>query len=360
MFLVGGAVRDRLLGLPVKDRDFVVVGATPAEMLALGFVAVGRDFPVFIHPVSGEEYALARQERKTAPGHQGFAFDFSPHVSLPEDLLRRDLTVNAMAEDGDGVLHDPCGGLADLQARVLRHVSPAFVEDPLRVLRLFRFHARFAHLGFSVAEETLALCQVMVETGELAALTAERVWQECARALQARSPWCFFEGLQAVGALFVLFGEAPVDVARGALLLRGTEGLSAEQRLAVMLQDQPRAAAALEARLPLPNSFRRWLSWVGNWAEVLRHWPSAGGESRRALLQATGSLREEGEALALARILRADAAADDIAARLPALHAISPAPFIARGLQGAALGAALQDAQVDVLLADLPLKSKES
>lgn len=349
VFLVGGAVRDRLLGLPVKDRDFVVIGATPAEMAARGFVAVGRDFPVFIHPDTGEEYALARQERKTAPGHQGFAFHVAPSVTLEEDLARRDLTVNAMAEDAAGRLHDPYGGLADVEARVLRHVSAAFVEDPLRVLRLFRFHARFAPLGFTVADETLALCREMVAAGELATLTPERVWQECARALQTDAPWCFFEGLQAVGALFVLFGDVAADAVRMGDLLRRAGDLPAEQRLAVMLQGQALAAQALAARLPLPNVFRRWLVWVQDWAEVVTAWEAADAQRRWAFLQATGSLREAGAALALARALEADAAAVDIAARLPALHAISPAPFVAQGLQGAAIGAAVKAAQLAVL-----------
>lgn len=349
VFLVGGAVRDGLLGLPVKDRDFVVVGATRETMLARGFVPVGRDFPVFIDPKTGEEYALARKERKTAPGHQGFAFVFSEDVSLEADLARRDLTVNAMARGEDGVLYDPFGGQADLAARVLRHVSSAFVEDPLRVLRVFRFWARFAHLGFQVAEETLALCRAMVASGELATLTPERVWQECVRALQADSPWCFFEGLADVGALFVLFGAAEVDVARLSAGLRaGLEG-SAEARLALALRGQAQAAQALRARLPLPNGFKRWLGWVQDWADVLAGWSAADVQLRWAFLQATGSLRGQGEALALARLLAAEAALADLAVRLPRLAAIVPADFAAQGLQGAAIGAAVKAAQLAVL-----------
>lgn len=349
IYLVGGAVRDALLGLPVKDRDYVVVGADAQAMLDRGFVAVGRDFPVFIHPQTGEEYALARQERKTAAGHQGFAFHVAPSVSLAEDLARRDLTVNAIAQDENGTLHDPYGGVADVRARVLRHVSGAFVEDPLRVLRLFRFHARFAHLGFAVAAETLALCRAMVEGGELATLTPERVWQECERALQTASPWCFFEGLQSVGADFVLFGGVRADVARmrGALQMSG--GLPPEQRLALALDGQAEAAKALAARLPLPNVFRRWLDWVRDWAGVLRGWEAADGETRRAFLQAAGSLRGEGAALALAQGLHAEAALADLRVKLPAIHALSPAPFIAQGLQGAAIGKAVREAQLALL-----------
>ena len=349
VYLVGGAVRDRLLGLPVKDRDYVVVGASAEEMLAQGFVAVGRDFPVFIHPRSGEEYALARQERKTAPGHQGFAFTADAGVTLAEDLARRDLTVNALAEDASGQVLDFYGGLADLQARVLRHVSPAFVEDPLRVLRLFRFQARFAHLGFTVAAETLALCREMVQAGELSTLTAERVWQECERALQTMSPWCFFAGLEAVGALFVLFGEARVDVARMTALLQATSAQESAQRLAFALEGQADAAAALQQRLPLPNTARRWLAWVQAFAPTLRQWHSADGEARWQVFKATDSLRGQGEIVALAQGLGEAQALVDICARLPRLQALAPASFLAQGLQGAALGEALRAAQIALL-----------
>ena len=181
-YLVGGAVRDRLLGLAPGDRDFVVVGETPEAMLAQGFKPVGRDFPVFLHPATGEEYALARTERKSGRGYRGFVVDADPAVTLEEDLGRRDFTINAIAEAADGSLVDPFGGARDIQARVLRHVGPAFVEDPLRVLRAARFMARFAPLGFQVAPETLQLMRTMVATGELSALVPERVWQELSRA----------------------------------------------------------------------------------------------------------------------------------------------------------------------------------
>jgi tRNA nucleotidyltransferase (CCA-adding enzyme) len=207
VYLVGGAVRDRLLGLPVRERDFVVVGAEPAELIRRGFQQVGRDFPVFLHPLSKEEHALARTERKTAPGYLGFAVHADPSVTLDQDLERRDLTVNALAESPDGTLIDPYGGLADLDARVLRHVSPAFAEDPVRVLRVARFAARFAGLGFKVAPETLALMGEMVRAGEVDALVPERVWQEMARALGEDRPSVFFEVLRACGALGRLLPE---------------------------------------------------------------------------------------------------------------------------------------------------------
>ena len=206
-FLVGGAVRDALLGLPPGDRDYVVVGATPEAMLAAGFRAVGRDFPVFLHPDTGEEHALARTERKSARGHRGFVVDAHPSVTLEEDLGRRDFTINAIARRDDGRLVDPHGGARDIRDRVLRHVGPAFTEDPLRVLRAARFMARFAPLGFTVADDTLALMRDMVAGGELAELVPERVWQELVRALRAPRPSAFLRTLRDCGALAVVLPE---------------------------------------------------------------------------------------------------------------------------------------------------------
>jgi tRNA nucleotidyltransferase (CCA-adding enzyme) len=207
VYLVGGAVRDELLGLRVRERDWVVVGADTAELTARGFRPVGKDFPVFLHPETAEEYALARTERKTRPGYYGFETRFASDVTLEEDLSRRDLTINAIAKDEDGTLIDPFGGRADLKNRVLRHVSPAFIEDPVRVLRLARFAARFAPLGFRVAPETLAMAQAIAANGELDALVAERVWQEMRRALSEAAPQRFFEVLRDAHALPVVFPE---------------------------------------------------------------------------------------------------------------------------------------------------------
>jgi tRNA nucleotidyltransferase (CCA-adding enzyme) len=204
VYRVGGAVRDELLGRPVSDRDFVVVGATPEEMVARGFRPVGKDFPVFIHPDSGEEYALARTERKSGRGYHGFTFHVAPGVTLEEDLLRRDLTINAMARDADGTLIDPHGGERDLRMRILRHVGPAFAEDPLRVLRIARFAAR---LDFDVAPETEALMRAISVSGEIATLMPERVWQELSRALMEPHPARFFEVLRRCGALAQLLPE---------------------------------------------------------------------------------------------------------------------------------------------------------
>ncbi len=207
IYLVGGAVRDKLLGLAPRDRDWVVVGATPEEMIALGYTPVGKDFPVFLHPETREEYALARTERKTAPGYHGFAFHAAPDVSLEEDLRRRDLTINAMAEDADGKLIDPFGGREDLEQGRLRHVSNAFVEDPVRILRIARYAARYGKWGFRIAHSTHALMKKMVAEGEVDALVAERVWQETERALGEEVPARFFEVLRNCGALARIFPE---------------------------------------------------------------------------------------------------------------------------------------------------------
>lgn len=200
-YLVGGAVRDALLGLPVGEQDWVVTGASPEDMVAAGYLPVGKDFPVFLHPKTKDEHALARTERKSGRGYHGFTFHTGPEVTLEDDLLRRDLTINAIAQDADGTLIDPHGGQRDLANKVLRHVSPSFAEDPVRVLRLARFAARFAPLGFTVAPETMVLCRQLVDAGEVDALVPERCWQEMARALMHDTPSVFFKVLHACGAL---------------------------------------------------------------------------------------------------------------------------------------------------------------
>lgn len=239
IYCVGGAVRDELLGLPVQDRDYVVVGATPEQLIAQGFVPVGKDFPVFLHPRTHDEYALARTERKTGPGYKGFAVHFDPGVRLEDDLLRRDLTINAMARGEDGALVDPHGGEADLRARVLRHVSEAFVEDPVRVLRLARFAARFA--DFSVAPATMALMQHMAAAGELEALVAERVWQEMARGLMEARPSRMFEVLQQAHALPILSQSLAQAWQQPALARQldasAARGQALAQRFAVLTHD---------------------------------------------------------------------------------------------------------------------------
>jgi tRNA nucleotidyltransferase (CCA-adding enzyme) len=207
IYLVGGAVRDQLLQRPAGDRDYVVVGETPESMLEKGFQPVGKDFPVFLHPHSKEEYALARSERKTAAGYRGFVFHTDADVSLEQDLMRRDFTINAIAQDENGGLIDPFNGQLDIERKILRHVSPAFSEDPVRVLRAARFMARFASLGFSVAAETYDLMRMMVNNGEVDALVSERVWQELKKALQEKTPSAFIRTLRECGALHILFPE---------------------------------------------------------------------------------------------------------------------------------------------------------
>src|SRR5487761_2272480 len=293
VYLVGGAVRDALLGLPERERDWVVVGGSREELLRLGYREVGRDFPVFLHPETHEEYALARLERKVAPGYHGFEFRFDPGVSLEEDLLRRDLTINAIARAADGTLIDPYGGRRDLEARMLRHISESFVEDPVRVLRVARFAARFAPLGFRVAEETIALMRRMTDSGELTALVPERVWQETERALGESRPDVYFETLRECGALQVIFPELAAlygvpqpprwhpEVDTGvhvmlALRYAADTGASVTVRFAVLMHDLGKALTApqrwpshhgheeagvpvieaLCARLKAPNGFR--------------------------------------------------------------------------------------------------------
>lgn len=207
IYLVGGAVRDQLLNVPVKDKDWVVVGATPAELLQLDYQQVGKDFPVFLHPDTHEEYALARTERKSGSGYTGFSCYAAPDVTLEEDLQRRDLTINAIAYSSEGEYVDPYHGIDDIHHKVLRHVSDAFSEDPLRVLRVARFAARYAPLGFRIAPETLQLMHMMAQSGELNALTAERVWKETEKALESDAPQVYFEVLRQCGALSVLFPE---------------------------------------------------------------------------------------------------------------------------------------------------------
>jgi tRNA nucleotidyltransferase (CCA-adding enzyme) len=235
IYVVGGAVRDRLLGLPVHDRDYVVVGATPEDMVKLGYLPVGRDFPVFLHPVTKEEYALARTERKTAPGYAGFTFHADPSVTLEEDLQRRDLTINAMAETLDGAsVIDPTDGRADLKARLFRHVGPAFAEDPVRMLRVARFAARFT--DFEVARDTRELLRTMVSDGEVDALVAERVWAEVSRGLMAAKPSRMLLLLESVGALRHIMALAPIDsVALEALDFAAAENEPLAIRLAVWL-----------------------------------------------------------------------------------------------------------------------------
>lgn len=266
IYLVGGAVRDKLLGLPVKERDWVVVHATAEAMLAQGYRQVGKEFPVFLHPKTHEEYALARMERKVDLGYKGFTFDTSPSVSLEEDLQRRDLTINAMAESDDGRLIDPFHGKDDLDKKLLRHVSPAFAEDPVRILRVGRFLARYAQLGFHVAPETIELMQTMVNAGEVNALVAERVWKELERALGEKNPEQFFMVLKACGALPILFPSLDPDGA-GMQALQAAARMNAATvvRFAALLHDHAEIPALCN-RYRVPNEFRDLAGLVGRFS----------------------------------------------------------------------------------------------
>ena len=307
IFTVGGAVRDELLGLTVQDRDYVVVGATPAEMLAQGFKPVGKDFPVFLHPKTHAEYALARTERKSGHGYRGFAFDAASEVTLEEDLARRDLTINAIARADDGTLTDPFHGVADLTAHVLRHVGPAFVEDPVRILRVARFAARF--FDFSIAPETIALMREMVASGEIDHLVAERVWQEFARGLMEEKPSRMLAVLDECGALARLLPEVDggenVGLALDEAARRGHE---LAIRYAVLLHDPGPAAfdAALQAeqvarkvkrvnavcaRLKAPADCRDLALLVARYEADIWHGAQLSAASLAKLLETTDALR---------------------------------------------------------------------
>ena len=294
VYCVGGAVRDELLGRAVKDRDWVVTGATPEQMAQLGYRPVGRDFPVFLHPDTHEEYALARTERKTARGYRGFQVYSTPEVTLEDDLRRRDLTINAIARASDGTLIDPWGGQADLQARCLRHVSEAFVEDPVRILRLARFAARFPE--FSIAPETLALARRMVEAGEVDALVPERVWQELARGLMEPAPSRLFTVLSDCGALERLLPDcSAIDVVRLDAAARCGEALEIRYALAI----KGPALRACNERLRVPAACAELASLLaGHGAPALFDGDAAAILER---LERIDALRRPDRALALAR-----------------------------------------------------------
>jgi len=368
IYLVGGAVRDKLLGLPSKDRDWVVVGATPDEMLAQGFRPVGRDFPVFLHPDTGEEYALARTERKSGKGYTGFQFHTSPDVTLEEDLRRRDLTINAIAEDENGRLHDPWHGQDDLQARVLRHVSPAFSEDPLRVLRVARFYARFAGLGFQVADDTLALMRQISASGELGHLTPERVWQETERALSSPLPAHYFALLRQADALDRLFpllqGLDTDRLAERLSRLPQTEE-RASLALALLLyqatesQPEPEALAAIRrfcTDLRVPNRMRDLALKLRCGAEAIARFDTLDAPTRLQQLKQMDLLRRPEGLPVLVQLTRQlyplppqrESALQQL---LQQLGAINTQALMAQGFSGKALGEALARQQT-LLCAD--------
>jgi len=346
IYLVGGAVRDELLGRPVTERDWVVVGGTADELLAAGYRQVGRDFPVFLHPETGEEYALARTERKTGPGHQGFEVHADPSVTLEDDLIRRDLTINAMARTLDGRLIDPFGGRADLGARLLRHVSAAFEEDPLRVFRVARFAARLPE--FEVAPETVELMTVMARRGALTELSAERIWIELTKALEGPAPARFVAVLKVCAALEPWFREFTSAVPGDPDALP-----TVAQRFAAYvnpLGDQ--ALANLCDRLKAPKSAARLAGWAARYRETLVSWRTASVEVLHRALTERGAFRPNGdlnEALAVIEVmdgvelggLRRAAARIGADVRADSLQA--------QGLSGRALGEALDGARMSAL-----------
>lgn len=337
IYTVGGAVRDQLLGLPVKDHDHVVVGATPEDMLKQGFRPVGKDFPVFLHPKTQEEYALARTERKTAPGYSGFVFHTAPDVTLEEDLVRRDLTINAIARAEDGTLTDPFGGVADIENKVFRHVSEAFGEDPVRILRLARFAARFG--AFVIAPETLALMRAMTAAGEVDALVAERVWQELAKGLMEAQPSRMLVVLQQCGALDRLLPELPFDSALLLLLDRAaTQQLALPERFAVlMLQVGLAQIEQLSLRLRVPNECRELAVMAAREQQQFAAALSLSAEQLVSLCERCDGLRKPerfGQMLAVLACARPDAvAANRLRAALVAVRSVD-AGALAQGCAG--------------------------
>src|SRR5665213_3006396 len=353
VYLVGGAVRDELLGRPVSERDWVVVGAAPEEMERLGFRPVGREFPVFLHPQTKEEYALARLERKTGAGYRGFVTEFSPDVSLEQDLMRRDLTINAMARTAEGTLIDPHGGRDDLQQRLLRHVSPAFVEDPVRVLRVARFAARFAGLNFQIAPQTLALMRAMVVNGEVAALVPERVWREMERALTEATPEVFFDTLHDCDALPVVLPELHWDIGdRNVLQAAARLTPDGSVRFAALMAGT--AVPMIEAlceRLRVPNPYRELALLCARVKDRIRD--AAGGDAADLLdlLESGDAFRrpERFDRLLLACSARASApAAQSLLQDAAAVaRGVSLASELMQGLQGAQIAAALRAARIE-------------
>jgi tRNA nucleotidyltransferase (CCA-adding enzyme) len=354
LYKVGGAVRDELLGLEPVEIDWVVVGATPDDMRALGYRQVGRDFPVFLHPKTHEEYALARTERKTGAGHTDFECHAGPDVTLEDDLKRRDLTINAIARRRDGVIVDPWGGERDLDRRLLRHVSAAFVEDPLRVFRVARLAAQLRPYGFKVAPETLELMRSMSARGDLRALSAERVWQELVKALPTPTPVRFFEVLDECGGLADWFPECEGRVALIAELWsrlggRLPEPLDRFGALGWVLPD--RDLERLAERLKAPNDYRRLAVECARIGRELLRWREASGAELLEAGKQTGMLRQPDWFERLLALAEACGEADlrDLSAAAHRARQLSSDPFIAQGLSGPDLGRALDTERARIL-----------
>ncbi len=374
-YLVGGAVRDRLLQYPVNDRDWVIVGADIKQLLALGYTAIGSDFPVFLHPQTKEEHALARTERKSGKGYKGFSFYAAADVTLEQDLSRRDLTINAMAEDSEGNIIDPYHGQRDLEDKVLRHVSPAFSEDPLRVLRVARFAARYAHLGFNIAPQTLTLMQKISNCGELEHLTKERTWQEMERALMEKSVLVFFHVLSDVDALPVLF-PALTELLENLRLLEISHDKdftapllaldSSDKRMAWLfyisqLHSQSIAASssalAFAEQLRCPNQTKNLILHVSLAFPILSNWQSATAIDKLNLIRKADLLRNK---LRLAPLLEVVIALDTTASfrnndyiqqfklLIIGLRNIDHQSLINKGFSGSELGAEIKRLQISL------------
>ncbi|MDZ3995025.1 multifunctional CCA addition/repair protein [Pseudomonas sp. Teo4] len=362
IYKVGGAVRDRLLGRPVSDIDWLVVGATVEEMHAKGFRPVGADFPVFLHPKTGEEYALARTERKSGRGYGGFTFHASPDVTLEEDLIRRDLTINAMAENDQGTVFDPYHGQADLEHRILRHVSPAFAEDPLRVLRVARFAARYAPLGFRVADETLALMRQIAASGELQALTAERSWKEIERALMEDRPQVFFQVMRDCDALQEMMPELPNEEASLAALVQAAEHHQPlHVRWACLLHTvEPTAIKAVNQRFKAPRECQELAVLMGEFSAradgALDLEPAALLEMLQKFDVYRRPQRFEDfitacEMAALGRGEQTYPQAGYLRGAAAAAREVDVKPLVEAGLTGQALGEALKNKRLEALQA---------
>ena len=364
IYLVGGAVRDKILNLSVKERDWVVVGATTQEMIDQGYRQVGKEFPVFLHPKTHEEYALARKERKTQPGYKGFTFDTSTHVSLIEDLQRRDLTMNAMAENDKGELIDPYHGKQDIENKILRHVSPAFIEDPVRILRVGRFLARYAQFEFTVATDTLQLMRSMVEAGEVDALTPERVWKELDRALMEANPEKFFEVLASCHALIKLFPGLDIEGAGISALKTATQlKFSSTIRFAVLFYDLKNAKSSITqlcSRYRVPNEYKELAILVAQYYQTALETKNLSAEAILDLFYTLDIFRREKRSMNFIQACEAIASSKQIdfdAAWLINLiqqtKSIDVQILITKGYQGNELAAALKKQRLEKMIEQL-------
>ncbi len=356
IYLVGGAVRDQLLGLPVKEKDWVVVGATVEQMLQQHYRQVGKEFPVFLHPQTHEEYALARKERKVAPGYKGFTFEANENVTLEDDLLRRDLTINAMAQSLEGELIDPYHGKEDLERKILRHVSPAFAEDPVRILRVARFAARYAQRGFIVAPETIQLMQNMVKAGEVDALVAERVWKEFERALSESSPNCFFKVLAECQALSILFPMIQLNSA-GLKALEIASQLSQDTlvRYAALMHDRNLEDLAwISKRYRLPTEYRQVAQMLITHQHDLLHFDTLQAAAVLNLLSSMDALRREKRFLrvleamqAIAQLKQKPFSIQTVITLWHMVKQIDIQPLIKQGLPGALLAEKIKSLRLE-------------